>query len=104
MAITKRAGRKGREKKQQPAKRSQVQKATFDASHKKEVGVSDLTLLSKVSDEAINENLQKRFENATIYTYIGHVLISVNPFRDLGIYTDEVLNSYRGKNRLEVCL
>jgi myosin-1 len=35
-------------------------------------------------------------------TYIGHVLISVNPFRDLGIYTDAVLDSYRGKNRLEV--
>lgn len=30
------------------------------------------------------------------------MLISVNPFRDLGIYTDEVLASYRGKNRLEV--
>jgi myosin I len=35
-------------------------------------------------------------------TYIGHVLISVNPFRDLGIYTDTVLDSYQGKNRLEV--
>ena len=35
-------------------------------------------------------------------TYIGHVLISVNPFRDLGIYTEEVLASYRGKNRLEM--
>jgi myosin-1 len=30
------------------------------------------------------------------------VLISVNPFRDLGIYTEEVLASYRGKNRLEM--
>ena len=30
------------------------------------------------------------------------MLISVNPFRDLGIYTDEVLASYRGKNRLEM--
>lgn len=35
-------------------------------------------------------------------TYIGHVLISVNPFRMLPIYTDEVLRSYRGKNRLEM--
>lgn len=35
-------------------------------------------------------------------TYIAHVLISVNPFRDLGIYTDAILNSYKGKNRLEV--
>jgi myosin-1 len=35
-------------------------------------------------------------------TYIGHVLVSVNPFRDLGIYTDQVLDSYKGKNRLEM--
>ena len=69
---------------------------------KKEVGVSDLTLLSKITDEAINENLHKRFMNDTIYTYIGHVLISVNPFRDLGIYTLENLNKYKGRNRLEV--
>jgi myosin-1 len=55
-----------------------------------------------VSNEAINENLKKRFEGAEIYTYIGHVLVSVNPFRDLGIYTDQVLDSYRGKNRLEM--
>ena len=64
--------------------------------------MSDLTLISKISNEAINDNLKKRFENAEIYTYIGHVLVSVNPFRDLGIYTDQVLSSYRGKNRLEM--
>ncbi len=66
------------------------------------MGVSDLTLISKISNEAINDNLKKRFENGEIYTYIGHVLVSVNPFRDLGIYTDQVLQNYRGKNRLEV--
>ncbi|CAM1510133.1 Fc.00g004680.m01.CDS01 [Cosmosporella sp. VM-42] len=77
-------------------------KATFETTKKKEIGVSDLTLLSKVSNEAINENLKKRFEGAEIYTYIGHVLVSVNPFRDLGIYTDQVLESYKGKNRLEM--
>jgi myosin-1 len=77
-------------------------KAVFETTKKKEVGVSDLTLISKVSNEAINENLKKRFENGEIYTYIGHVLVSVNPFRDLGIYTEQVLESYKGKNRLEV--
>ncbi|KAK9240642.1 P-loop containing nucleoside triphosphate hydrolase protein [Lipomyces kononenkoae] len=105
MAITKRAGRRtqqGGQAAPQAAKRAAVKKAVFDATKRKEVGVSDLTLLSKVSEDAINENLKKRFENGTIYTYIGHVLISVNPFRDLGIYTDTVLESYRGKNRLEV--
>lgn len=61
-----------------------------------------MTLLTTISNESINENLQKRWTNAEIYTYIGAVLISVNPFRDLGIYTEDILQKYRGKNRLEV--
>ncbi|GES68434.1 hypothetical protein SCEPF1_0016005000 [Saccharomyces cerevisiae] len=101
MAVIKKGAR--RKDVKEPKKRSaKIKKATFDANKKKEVGVSDLTLLSKISDESINENLKKRFKNGIIYTYIGHVLISVNPFRDLGIYTNAVLESYKGKNRLEV--
>ncbi|KAI0828874.1 myosin class I heavy chain [Trametes gibbosa] len=69
---------------------------------KKQVGVSDMTLLTTITNEAVNENLEKRWKNGEIYTYIGSVLISVNPFRDLGIYNDEVLQRYKGKNRLEV--
>ena len=45
----------------------QVRKAVFESTKKKEVGVSDLTLISKISNEAINDNLKKRFENAEIY-------------------------------------
>jgi myosin I len=40
-----------------------------------------MTLLTTISNEAINDNLQKRWTNGEIYTYIGAVLISVNPFR-----------------------
>ncbi|KAI6893638.1 Myosin-1, partial [Hortaea werneckii] len=106
MAVTKRAGRK-KDAPQGGAQASgggqpQVRKAAFETTKKREVGVSDLTLISKISNEAINDNLKKRFENGEIYTYIDHVLVSVNPFKDLGIYTDKVLDSYRGKNRLEV--
>ncbi|KAF2806649.1 uncharacterized protein BDZ99DRAFT_573394 [Mytilinidion resinicola] len=105
-AVSKRAGRKkdASSSKQSTAgpKAQFAKKAVFESTKKKEVGVSDLTLISKISNEAINDNLKKRFENAEIYTYIGHVLVSVNPFRDLGIYTDAVLDSYRGKNRLEM--
>ncbi|CAG8569898.1 1649_t:CDS:10, partial [Racocetra fulgida] len=54
---------------------------------KKQVGISDMTMLSKVNNDAINENLKKRFENHEIY--------------DLGIYTDQILKSYTGKNLLE---
>lgn len=109
MAVTKRAGRKkdASSSKQTAAagsgpKAQFAKKAVFETTKKKEVGVSDLTLISKISNEAINDNLKKRFDNGEIYTYIGHVLVSVNPFRDLGIYTDDVLSSYKGKNRLEM--
>ncbi|KAF2084035.1 hypothetical protein K490DRAFT_59985 [Saccharata proteae CBS 121410] len=103
-AVTKRAGRKKDAGASKPAAGGAgfSKKAVFETTKKKEVGVSDLTLISKISNEAINENLKKRFENAEIYTYIGHVLVSVNPFRDLGIYTEQVLDSYKGKNRLEM--
>ncbi|KAF9115760.1 class II myosin [Mortierella sp. AM989] len=91
-------------KKSSTQKAGAPQKANFfqESVKKKSAGVSDMTLLTKVQNETINDNLKKRFENQEIYTYIGHVLISVNPFRDLGIYTDDVLKSYQGKNRLEV--
>lgn len=55
----------------QPAARAPAKqfatKAVFETTKKKEVGVSDLTLISKISNEAINENLKKRFENGEIY-------------------------------------
>ena len=109
MAISKKAGAKkaGAVSKPPPSKgassKGGVAKADWREGFKKaQAGVSDMTLLSKVTNEAINDNLQKRFQNAEIYTYIGNVLISVNPFRDLGIYTEDILQSYRGKNRLEM--
>jgi hypothetical protein len=51
------------------ASKPNIKKATFDTTKKKEVGVSDLTLLSKVSNEAINENLKKRFQAGEIYVW-----------------------------------
>ncbi|ODO06436.1 myosin-1 [Cryptococcus wingfieldii CBS 7118] len=86
------------------AKPQKVQKADWSEglTKKKAAGVPDMTLLSTITNESINDNLKARFQNQEIYTYIAHVLISVNPFRDLGIYTTDVLDSYRGKNRLEI--
>ena len=40
-----------------------------------------MTLLTTITNESINENLEKRWKNGEIYTYIGGVLISVNPFK-----------------------
>ena len=66
--MSKRAGRKKDGGGSKPAAGGGfAAKAVFESTKKKEVGVSDLTLISKVSNEAINENLKKRFENAEIY-------------------------------------
>ena len=101
MVISKRAGGKRAGGAAPPPSRGIVKADWREGFKKPQAGVSDMTLLTQVTNEAINDNLQRRFANGEIYTYIGNVLISVNPFRDLGIYTDEVLASYRGKNRLE---
>lgn len=45
----------------------------------KQVGTTDMVLLSEITEEAINKNLEKRFDAGDIYTYIGNVIISVNP-------------------------
>ncbi|EPS96689.1 hypothetical protein FOMPIDRAFT_1025302 [Fomitopsis schrenkii] len=103
MAPSKKAGKKVAAAPKKGGGQAKVAKADWkEGFKKKQVGVSDMTLLTTITNEAINENLQKRWTNGEIYTYIGSVLISVNPFRDLGIYTDEVLQRYKGKNRLEV--
>lgn len=84
-AVTKRAGRKKDNNTTTGPSSSrggqqQVKKAVFESTKKKEVGVSDLTLLSKISNEAINDNLKKRFENAEIYVRIGsNTLPSIPP-------------------------
>ncbi|KAI9445062.1 P-loop containing nucleoside triphosphate hydrolase protein [Lactarius indigo] len=109
VAPSKKAGKKGSTvpKKSAPSKVAKVVHLLVKADwkegfKKKHIGVSDMTLLTTISNESINDNLQKRWTSGEIYTYIGAVLISVNPFRDLGIYTEEVLRRYQGKNRLEV--
>ncbi|KZT08699.1 uncharacterized protein LAESUDRAFT_49979 [Laetiporus sulphureus 93-53] len=103
MAISKKAGKKVAATPKKAGGSSKVAKADWkEGFKKKQVGVSDMTLLTTITNEAINENLEKRWLAGEIYTYIGSVLISVNPFKDLGIYTDEVLQRYKGKNRLEV--
>ncbi|NXU88135.1 MYO15 protein, partial [Xiphorhynchus elegans] len=38
--------------------------------------------------------LKKRFHRNLIYTYIGQILVSVNPFKDLSIYSEDVAAQY----------
>lgn len=50
----------------------------------------DLASLEVLTEDAIVEQLQKRYTENQIYTYIGDILVAVNPFTDIGIYTTKV--------------
>ena len=69
----------------------------------KDKGVDDMVMLSDISEKGILVNLEKRFKVDLIYTYIGSVLISVNPFKPInGLYSQKTLESYRGKYPYEL--
>ncbi|CAO2616686.1 Unconventional myosin-Ic, partial [Lemmus lemmus] len=66
-------------------------------------GVQDFVLLENFTSEAaFIENLRRRFWENLVYTYIGPVLISVNPYRDLQIYSRQHMERYRGVSFYEV--
>ncbi|KAL7721658.1 Unconventional myosin IB [Entamoeba marina] len=65
-------------------------------------GVDDLVMLPKIDETEIVGNLKKRYNNDAIYTNIGPVLIVINPFKDLGLTTDEYVRLYKGKFRHEL--
>ncbi|XP_064354683.1 unconventional myosin-Ia isoform X3 [Dromaius novaehollandiae] len=60
--------------------------------------VGDLVLLDPLTEESLLRALQERFQRGDIYTYIGNVVISVNPYRSLPIYTPEKVQEYHGCN------
>uniref|UniRef100_A0A3B3Z3T7 Myosin motor domain-containing protein n=1 Tax=Poecilia mexicana TaxID=48701 RepID=A0A3B3Z3T7_9TELE len=63
----------------------------WQAQNVKVSGVDDMVLLSKISEDAITDNLKKRYMDDYIFTYIGPVLISVNPFKQLPYFTEREL-------------
>uniref|UniRef100_A0A5F9CN34 Unconventional myosin-XVI n=1 Tax=Oryctolagus cuniculus TaxID=9986 RepID=A0A5F9CN34_RABIT len=54
----------------------------------------DLATLSELTDGSLLYEIQKRFGNDQIYTFIGDVLLLVNPFKELPIYSNLVSQLY----------
>lgn len=67
----------------------------------REAGVQDFVLLDQVSMEKFMDNLRKRFQNGSIYTYIGEVCVSMNPYRQMNIYGPETIRKYKGRELFE---
>ncbi|XP_054887367.1 unconventional myosin-Ib isoform X3 [Poeciliopsis prolifica] len=66
------------------------------------IGVGDMVLLEPLTEDSFLENLKKRFNHNEIYTYIGSVVISLNPYRSLPIYTPDKVEEYRNRNFYEL--
>uniref|UniRef100_A0A4W6E9M2 Osteoclast-stimulating factor 1 n=1 Tax=Lates calcarifer TaxID=8187 RepID=A0A4W6E9M2_LATCA len=67
----------------------------------KHSGVDDMVLLSKINEDAIVDNLKKRYMDDYIFTYIGPVLISVNPFKQMPYFGEKEIEMYQGAAQYE---
>uniref|UniRef100_A0A8D0AY66 Myosin IH n=1 Tax=Sander lucioperca TaxID=283035 RepID=A0A8D0AY66_SANLU len=66
------------------------------------VGIQDFVLLDETTEAAFLSNLKKRFSKDLIYTYIGTLLVSVNPYKELDIYNMKQMDLYMGVNFFEL--
>nr|KJB13453.1 hypothetical protein B456_002G076300 [Gossypium raimondii] len=60
-------------------------------------GVNDLIQLSYLNEPSVLQNLKYRYSRDMIYSKAGLVLIAVNPYKDVQIYGEEFVTSYRQK-------
>jgi myosin heavy subunit len=61
--------------------------------------IDDLINISDLNEMSILHNLRIRYKEDRIYTSVSSILISVNPFKLLPLYTPEVLDTYRTGSR-----
>uniref|UniRef100_A0A8C4WQ21 Myosin IIIB n=1 Tax=Gopherus evgoodei TaxID=1825980 RepID=A0A8C4WQ21_9SAUR len=59
----------------------------------------DLVNLEVLDEDTIIHQLQKRYVDLQIYTYVGDILIALNPFQNLSIYSPQFSKLYHGVKR-----
>ncbi|KAF2070029.1 hypothetical protein CYY_008648 [Polysphondylium violaceum] len=69
------------------------QLSNFNESDDKDF--QDMVEIQDLSEASILSNLKKRYQSNEIYTYIGNVLVSINPYKSLPIYNMKELNKYQ---------
>uniref|UniRef100_A0A182SKZ4 Myosin motor domain-containing protein n=1 Tax=Anopheles maculatus TaxID=74869 RepID=A0A182SKZ4_9DIPT len=57
----------------------------------------DLCQLPDLNEATLLENLRQRFEAGHIYTYVGSILIAVNPFKFHPIYNPKYVRLYQNQ-------
>uniref|UniRef100_A0A914PHG0 Myosin motor domain-containing protein n=1 Tax=Panagrolaimus davidi TaxID=227884 RepID=A0A914PHG0_9BILA len=61
---------------------------------------ADLCMLPELTEQTLLDNLRDRFNSGHIYTYIGPILVAVNPFNFFPIYNPKYARLYSQSRRL----
>ena len=72
----------------------------YETTHDIVGGVDDLIGLTHLHEPAILHALRLRYDSDIIYTSTGPILIAINPFKSMPLYTDEVMQKYRIEGEL----
>ncbi|XP_041102994.1 myosin-IIIa-like [Polyodon spathula] len=61
--------------------------------------VDDLATLEILDENTVTDQLQNRYSKKKLYTYVGDILIAVNPFQKMDLYTPQYTKMYIGAKR-----
>uniref|UniRef100_A0AAY4BUB8 Myosin, heavy chain 11b, smooth muscle n=1 Tax=Denticeps clupeoides TaxID=299321 RepID=A0AAY4BUB8_9TELE len=64
--------------------------------------VEDMAALTFLNEASVLHNLKERYFSGLIYTYSGLFCVVVNPYKMLPIYSEKIIEMYKGKKRHEV--
>lgn len=62
----------------------------------------DMSNLTYLNDPSVLYNLKERYYAQLIYTYSGLFCVAINPYKRFPIYTNRVVQMYKGKRRGEM--
>ena len=67
-----------------------------------DVGVDDMTSLNYLHEPSILDNLRRRHGSCLPYTYTGEIVIAINPYQWLNLYSAELMEQHATKLRHEI--
>uniref|UniRef100_A0A6Q2ZJY2 Myosin-9 n=1 Tax=Esox lucius TaxID=8010 RepID=A0A6Q2ZJY2_ESOLU len=64
--------------------------------------VEDMAELTCLNEASVLHNLKDRYYSGLIYTYSGLFCVVINPYKNLPIYSENIIEMYKGKKRHEL--